>query len=306
MASGEKICVFCRNPVRDLHTGRTRSREHVFPFWALKGLSAVRDLIEFSRMEAISADGMTAQLSEQTSIRRLDLNNFLLGDVCSKCNNGWMSALEARMKPILAKLTAKVALPMAEREVLAKWAMKTAYVLSCYLDPPVGRIPAKHGHQLVGDTFTLPKGVAVFYRYAADTRIWFSISLTLTVQGTDEEAVRRRYQNAYKVLLQLGAVQFMVMFYPDSAVEISYATSVATLAAANVDTVGEHPVDRDMPDIGDPTFRFMMSTEVRPSRSPKPVGRNDLCACGSALKYKHCHGAPEVNRRPPPSRQGWM
>ncbi|MER9566784.1 MULTISPECIES: hypothetical protein [unclassified Mesorhizobium] len=86
----EKTCVFCRNPVRDPETVRSRSREHVFPFWALKEFDAVRDVIEFPRMEANSTDGLSAQLTEQTTIRRLDLNNFLLGDVCSRCNNGRM------------------------------------------------------------------------------------------------------------------------------------------------------------------------------------------------------------------------
>ena len=256
-------------------------------------------------MEASSGDGLTAQLGEQTTIRRLDLNNFLLGDVCSKCNNGWMSALEARMKPILAKLTAKVPLGIEERQILAKWAMKTAYVLSCCLDPPVGRIPAKHGHQLVGDNLALPRGVAVFYRHAIDARVWFSIAMTFAVQGTDKEALWRRYQNAYKVLLQLGHVQFMVMFYPDSAVEIAYAKGIATLAAANVDTVPDHPMDQDMPDIGDPIFKFLMSTEVQPRKVSRAPGRNDLCACGSTLKHKHCHGAAEASRHPGPPRQGW-
>src|SRR5690242_1764863 len=52
---------------------------------------------------------------------------------CHDCNTGWMSRLEFAAEPILVTLfeaTAQAALLATEQAVLARWAFKTAVILS--------------------------------------------------------------------------------------------------------------------------------------------------------------------------------
>src|SRR5438477_5572571 len=55
--------------------------------------------------------------------------------VCGRCNSGWMSRLEKKAGPILRQLflaspAAPVRLDRGEQDVLARWAAKTAVVIS--------------------------------------------------------------------------------------------------------------------------------------------------------------------------------
>lgn len=54
--------------------------------------------------------------------------NLQVRVVCERCNNGWMSALETRVKPILSSLMAGTESRLSEDDlgVLAAWAFKTA------------------------------------------------------------------------------------------------------------------------------------------------------------------------------------
>lgn len=298
-----KSCVFCENPVRDTKTNRQRAREHVFPSWALDKFDVSGESIEFSPMEAARDDGGSLQMTAQTPIRCFNLNNFLLGAVCSTCNHGWMSRLEARVKWPLDNLIGDTSAKLSEPKALAKWAIKTAYVLSRYLEPPVGRIPEKHGIQLVGDRLGLPKGVVVFHRQATDWRIWFSICMTFDVRGVNRDAVQSRYHNAYKFLIQFGYAQFLVQYYPNSQIEIGYDPTICSPLDAHA-TVFADPIFRVVDSgITDPNFLFMMSNSIW-EKDLSRVGRNDLCPCGSTLKFKVCHGATGARRQAPPSR-GW-
>lgn len=75
------------------------------------------------------ADGSSTQV--RVPIR---LDTFKLNRVCESCNNGWMSDLEGVAKPILMGLIktgrALDSLNEEERQILAKWAGKTAIIES--------------------------------------------------------------------------------------------------------------------------------------------------------------------------------
>lgn len=260
-----RICVFCGHPVRDPATKRTRAREHVFPFWMLDELGIVRHTIEFSPFEATRGDGTSLQMTEQTPIRRLDFNSFVLGAVCSTCNNGWMSRLESRVKPNLLALISNNAAKSSDADSLAKWALKTTYVLWRYLEPPVGEAPLRHGRQLVGDAMALPKHVAVFHRQAADWRVWFSVCMTFTVEGPNPKAIQRSYKHAHKVLLQLGHAQFLVQYFPYNGSEVAYDPALCNVLAANMPAVQEPSLNPAGAGITDPNFLFMMSNLIRKS-----------------------------------------
>jgi len=62
------------------------------------------------------------------------LNSFVLKSICNDCNNGWMSRLEVRTKPILTGIlegsSTVEALTTEQRNTLARWAGKTAIIES--------------------------------------------------------------------------------------------------------------------------------------------------------------------------------
>jgi hypothetical protein len=102
------------------------SREHVFAAWLLDYLNARNISIGLFRRKG---DGST-----EIGRKEIALNSFTLKRICEPCNNGWMSRLEERAKPLVISLmTGKKkidSLESQERELLARWAGKTAIIES--------------------------------------------------------------------------------------------------------------------------------------------------------------------------------
>lgn len=116
-------CIFCGT---DLGAGRlelpsSRTGEHLFADW-------VRSRSKFDRLHMFMADENGA--NEQ---RAPPLGNLEVKVVCKDCNNGWMSQLETAVAPVMLRLfdgTRVDRLADQERETIARWAGKTAIVLS--------------------------------------------------------------------------------------------------------------------------------------------------------------------------------
>lgn len=107
-----RLCLFCG--------GRVNSKEHVWPVWLLAALG-----VEKRRTRIRSERG--TRPPETWSGFNLSLK---VRHVCQRCNNRWMSALEARAKPFLRPLIAGTAsaLEPAAQAAIATWAIKTAMV----------------------------------------------------------------------------------------------------------------------------------------------------------------------------------
>jgi hypothetical protein len=72
----------------------TATREHILPQWLhphieLPGVSLKHRAVDEERI---------------TLLRSHDLQTFTFKSICSNCNNGWMSQLEADVKPLLLPL----------------------------------------------------------------------------------------------------------------------------------------------------------------------------------------------------------
>ena len=98
-------CIFCNNP--------SGSREHVWPKWLLER----KDLGPF-RLKI--GNGQEKVIDVELQVKT----------VCGKCNNGWMSDLEAEAKPILEQMfdDKPISLDQKQQEIIARWLMKTAMV----------------------------------------------------------------------------------------------------------------------------------------------------------------------------------
>jgi hypothetical protein len=298
---GRKTCVFCGHPVNDPATERKRAREHVYPNWALERYGIKKHVIEFTPYELIRNDGISLQLTvpDQDHKRKLTLDNFLLGNVCNKCNNGWMSRLEGNVRKEMESLIAGDQVRMVNMPNLAKWAMKTAFVMSAYQDPPTCRIPPGHGRMLVGDKVKLPKDVSVFFKRSEEFRIWFSIWSSTNIgmkSGVEQKAndvppeVKMAWQNSYRYLIQFGHAQFVVQYFPYPATTTFYNPKECICLAATSQVKADETATHVPETIGDPDFRFMMSFYFEVCESSAPMGPNELCRCGSGFKFKYCHG----------------
>jgi hypothetical protein len=68
--------------------------------------------------------------------------------VCGVCNNGWMSRLEERVRPVLLGLVSSdaAAISVAEQEVLSRWLFKSAVLHETLLPEPVSLRAARFLH----------------------------------------------------------------------------------------------------------------------------------------------------------------
>lgn len=113
--TNKRVCVFCGSG--------SLTKEHVFPDWMSKMFP--------SSMTATHTAENKGKV-ERTFQTRVFQHTAKI--VCSNCNNGWMSKLEASTKPILSKmlfdLNSGATLTKEKQATLSFWAQKTAMILN--------------------------------------------------------------------------------------------------------------------------------------------------------------------------------
>jgi hypothetical protein len=104
-------CIFCANPAD--------SKEDLFPRWVLERVRT-RELLYRKVGEG------EPEITESQEVR--------IPCVCATCNNGWMSRLEMKCKPLIGLLLEDVELPLDldQQKFLAEWALKMAMVNDAY------------------------------------------------------------------------------------------------------------------------------------------------------------------------------
>lgn len=145
-------CIFCDNPL----TG-VRAKEHAIPKWLMKYLGITKEKLHLA--VAQSADDVV------TSSRKHTADRFVEGKVCDDCNQGWMSTLETEAKPILKPLidgtVSLLSISNTDRTIVARWATKTAYVISHAA--PLGKTPdPSHTRYMKENAGAVPPRVEVF------------------------------------------------------------------------------------------------------------------------------------------------
>jgi hypothetical protein len=105
-------CVFCGSDVK-------LSREHVFPQWLRNLFPDLGDGEYLRRLVTFSTD--------QHHQRPGPPFDFVVRDVCTDCNTGWMHDLEEEARPILTPmlLGEPRVLTAVEQHIVATWATKT-------------------------------------------------------------------------------------------------------------------------------------------------------------------------------------
>jgi hypothetical protein len=110
------------------------SLEHVWPEWLLRLMADRLTTTE----TLVTRDGKTAKRdSMETTVKR----------VCESCNEGWMSDLETKAKPLLTPMIMGDGLPLIrtpdEMRILATWALKTHLMIDFYFPPHQRFIPRR-------------------------------------------------------------------------------------------------------------------------------------------------------------------
>jgi hypothetical protein len=182
-------CVFC---------GATKTtREHAWPEW-------VRD--EFQRPKLLNQRARGSSIDD----RAFSAPPFtaIVNRVCAACNNGWMSDLETRAKPLLKPVFQGRGREIHKegQRMLAAWAFKTAVMLE-YTHPDAR-------------TITKAERTALYERHEApsDCQIWIG-----AYNGTD---LNTYYKNDrlesdsgdehYAITFLMGSVVFQLWGLRDS------------------------------------------------------------------------------------------
>lgn len=103
-----RSCIFCDGPAS--------TKEDAWPHWLMRLLGGNIGIIEAER------SGKEPQSWRASGLR--------VKFICSNCNNGWMSQLENRVKPIVESLFSekRVTLDSHDQATLAAWSFKNAMV----------------------------------------------------------------------------------------------------------------------------------------------------------------------------------
>jgi hypothetical protein len=111
-------CIFCGK--------RETTREHVYPVWSRKYL-----LPSSNAKNAFSIQARYRNRLESATFKVKPLRDWQPKCVCADCNNGWMSALERRLEPIMAPLIegTRTSLDDQQKEDIATWAILKVMVV---------------------------------------------------------------------------------------------------------------------------------------------------------------------------------
>jgi hypothetical protein len=138
-----------------------RAKEHVLRNSWLKKLELSKHLISISLMRQ----------HEKLKGRKLTADQLQTGEVCKRCNGGWMNHLDKKIEHIVLAYAADPlnASPIGKQEArdLTRWLLKVACVYE-YTDEPHRRhIPRHVLHQVRRHNY-LPRGVFAFFEICGD------------------------------------------------------------------------------------------------------------------------------------------
>ena len=115
-----KGCRFCGNPF----SISKKTEEHAPPKW----------LLELAGIERSEKHRLLQKIEQGNYevVREIGAHSSVYGQVCSGCNNGWLSDLETRMKVIFPKIISEgtFTLDIHEAQTICRWMHKTAALIA--------------------------------------------------------------------------------------------------------------------------------------------------------------------------------
>jgi hypothetical protein len=146
--------------------------------------------------------------------------------VCAGCNNGWMSELEGRAKPLLlAGLSGRGrTLNRGGQATLAAWAFKTALVQAeLFRDVTIG-IPRRHYDEL-RELQAAPSDVAIWLAaYVGPNPVSFRVA-GMAISRPGDRVTDEDDPNLYVITFTVGPWLFQVFGVADPAINIDPTTT---------------------------------------------------------------------------------
>ncbi len=275
-----KRCLFCKISLTGI-----RAKEHIFPQWLLRHFSMEKELVEPTTTTFITEvqDQNEIVVGSQIIAKRTQtMNSMVAGKVCSNCNCGWMSDLEKSVKLLLIalasgeRLITQSAEDLTQKEsfLLARWAVKTAYVLDHSILHGQN-VPLSHVHQLYNDNNVLPKSVNVFIGRQSnntkiawhDSRTWYGKHIR-DISAVGRAEFNMKTSDSYKVTLLIGKLLLLVAYFPDQEWFMATAQGVHRTLWSQSVFIGELPFDPNtLASDSKPLMRFF-SDELKIMHGP--------------------------------------
>ncbi|BBR82687.1 hypothetical protein ACTHI8_02770 [Klebsiella quasipneumoniae subsp. similipneumoniae] len=199
-----KKCIFCQKD----SSNKKMTKEHVFPKWLKKELPETRGIIYTSHY-------IENKKTIDNSKFKKGLHPFdqVVNDVCVICNNGWMSALEGKIKGLLTKLIHGHDTIIDEEQCnyFALWSIKTALILS-HLEK--GRSTVPHNHYKMIMNGNTPDNVSVFIGYYREDTDFTSRFLRGNIN--DNSALPGDSQTFYLSTFTIGHLYVHISYFSET------------------------------------------------------------------------------------------
>jgi len=182
-----RTCIFCDN--------KASTGEDAWPKWLMKRFPA-------SNTSYMDAERGGRKLGSWPMAKPKLLVNWL----CAKCNNGWMSRIESKTKPVIESiLDDKLSvINSSSQSMLACWAVKTSMVLEC-LNPNRTWFYTDDERQLMCVTQTFPPRTSVWIAKCVEQPNIYSAAKDLRT-SIDDAGV-----HAYATTMAFGSLAFQVV-----------------------------------------------------------------------------------------------
>jgi hypothetical protein len=204
-------CLFCGRPWGEVR----RSDEHVLPRWMRRYESGLLKASHTAYSAGFDLDDQAREFVELPTFlttKKSSLLTLKTREVCTDCNNGWMSRLEVAARPLIRQVAeaARTGEPLSlaadEAKTLAIWCQKTATTYELTSDRPRVATTAM-GRQLAAST-PLRGGLVWLARHPRDYDL--SIGLVhINVSSTPVPRPGEQYSQIALVSIVYHWVTFM-------------------------------------------------------------------------------------------------
>ncbi|MGG3803466.1 hypothetical protein [Metabacillus fastidiosus] len=201
MAKRKRTCIFCGNT--------ELTREHIFAQWLLD---------EFNIRKVKMGMQHYSSYGHKVSERPLTPNSLINGLICQKCNNGWLSQIEDRVKPILIAFLKYPSdnlgtLLKEQHKLLSMWTFKTAIILN-HASNYRNIVPKRHFRYIYKHR-RIPENVTVLMGMTKNTtELDWVQSQNVMHSGSTTIADNPRLQDIYKTTIQIDHLLLKIIYSP--------------------------------------------------------------------------------------------
>lgn len=217
-----KQCIFCPDGTS------FKGKEHVFPQWVLEELNFRNQIRPFSETQNQVND---EQVKFETFVRRRNnYASFVSPFICDVCNNGWMSNLEGKVKPVLLPLINGTGslnnLSEDEKTLISRWAIKTTCVMDS-VNPSKNPIFIAAEPKQIRNKEALLRGWAVFAKIHKSTEpIGYLSNDYWWVEGNVSKELRENLKRFRKTLIQIKNLILVTVFLGDAKLKLKAVQSL--------------------------------------------------------------------------------